>query len=88
MAASSRFNRELDATTAEAIVSRQFVEVIIAPTATDAAAEIVAKKPNVRLLVCGQWQSKTTGFDIKRVNGGILLQDRDQKMVELADLKW
>ena len=81
------FNRELDATTAEAIVSRQFVEVIIAPTATDAAAEIVAKKPNVRLLVCGQWQSKTTGFDIKRVNGGILLQDRDQKMVELADLK-
>lgn len=81
------FNRELDATTAEAIVSRQFVEVIIAPTATEAAADIVAKKPNVRLLVCGQWQDKTTGFDIKRVNGGILLQDRDQKMVELADLK-
>ena len=81
------FNRELDATTAEAIVSRQFVEVIIAPTATAEAAAVVAKKPNVRLLVCGQWSDKTTGFDIKRVNGGVLVQDRDQKMVGLDDLK-
>lgn len=81
------FNRELDAVTAEAIVSRQFVEVIIAPTATSEAAEIIAKKPNVRLLVCGQWSDKTTGFDIKRVNGGVLVQDRDQKMVGLDDLK-
>ncbi|WP_337842248.1 bifunctional phosphoribosylaminoimidazolecarboxamide formyltransferase/IMP cyclohydrolase [Rheinheimera sp.] len=81
------FNRELDATTAEAIVSRQFVEVIIAPTATAEAAAVVAKKPNVRLLVCGQWHSKTTGFDIKRVNGGVLVQDRDQKMVSESDLK-
>jgi len=81
------FNRELDATTAEAIVSRQFVEVIIAPTATEEAAAVVAKKPNVRLLVCGQWDSKTTGFDIKRVNGGVLVQDRDQKMVCESDLK-
>lgn len=80
------FNRELDAATAEAIVSRQFVEVIIAPSASADAVAIVGKKPNVRLLVCGQWQDKTRGLDIKRVNGGILLQDRDQKMVELADL--
>ncbi|WP_337880526.1 bifunctional phosphoribosylaminoimidazolecarboxamide formyltransferase/IMP cyclohydrolase [Rheinheimera sp.] len=80
------FNRELDATTAEAIVSRQFVEVIIAPTATAEAAAVVAKKPNVRLLVCGEWNSKTTGFDIKRVNGGVLVQDRDQKMVSASDL--
>ena len=81
------FNRELDATTAEAIVSRQFVEVIIAPTATAEAAAVVAKKPNVRLLVCGQWTDQTNGFDIKRVNGGVLIQDRDQKMVGLDDLK-
>ncbi len=75
------FNRELDAKTAEAIVSRQFVEVIIAPSATAQAAAVVSGKPNVRLLVCGEWDSKTTGFDIKRVNGGVLVQDRDQKMV-------
>ncbi|CCQ09530.1 IMP cyclohydrolase [Pseudoalteromonas luteoviolacea B = ATCC 29581] len=81
------FNRELDADTAEAIISRQFVEVIIAPSISEAAAQIVAAKQNVRLLECGQWAKKTTGVDIKRVNGGILVQDRDQGMVTLDDLK-
>ena len=81
------FNRELDADTAEAIVSRQFVEVIIAPTVSEAAAQIVAAKPNVRLLECGQWDTQTTGFDYKRVNGGLLVQDRDQGRVTDEDLK-
>ena len=81
------FNRELDADTAEAIVSRQFVEVIIAPSISDAAAQIVAAKPNVRLLECGQWDTKTTGVDYKRVNGGLLVQDRDQGSVAASDLK-
>lgn len=81
------FNRELDADTAEAIVSRQFVEVIIAPSISDAAAQIVAAKPNVRLLECGQWNTKTTGMDYKRVNGGLLVQDRDQGKVAESDLK-
>ncbi len=81
------FNRELDADTAEAIVSRQFVEVIIAPKVSSEAAQIVAAKKNLRLLECGEWSSKTTEFDIKRVNGGLLVQDRDQGMVDLEDLK-
>ena len=81
------FNRELDANTAEAIVSRQFVEVIIAPSISAEATQIVAAKKNVRLLECGQWSGKTTQADIKRVNGGILVQDRDQGMVEMGDLK-
>ena len=81
------FNRELDAKTAEAIVSRQFVEVIIAPKVSPEAALIVAAKKNLRLLVCGEWSEKTTQFDIKRVNGGLLVQDRDQGMVGLDDLK-
>jgi phosphoribosylaminoimidazolecarboxamide formyltransferase / IMP cyclohydrolase len=80
------FNRELDANTAEAIVSRQFVEVIIAPSISSAAAQIVSAKPNVRLLQSGQWHATTTGFDFKRVNGGLLVQDRDQGKVGLADL--
>jgi phosphoribosylaminoimidazolecarboxamide formyltransferase/IMP cyclohydrolase len=80
------FNRELDAATAQAIVERQFVEVIIAPTVADDAIEVVAAKKNVRLLVCGQWQGKTTGYDFKRVNGGLLVQDRDQGMVSVDDL--
>ncbi|MFB1054798.1 bifunctional phosphoribosylaminoimidazolecarboxamide formyltransferase/IMP cyclohydrolase [Vibrio diabolicus] len=81
------FNQELDAKTASAIVERQFVEVIIAPSVSAEAIEIVAAKKNVRLLECGEWSTNTTGFDVKRVNGGLLVQDRDQGMVSLDDLK-
>ncbi|MBW3140439.1 bifunctional phosphoribosylaminoimidazolecarboxamide formyltransferase/IMP cyclohydrolase [Ferrimonas balearica] len=81
------FNRELDGDTAKAIVDRQFVEVIIAPSISADAKAIVADKKNVRLLACGQWESKTTEFDTKRVNGGLLVQDRDQGMVGLDDIK-
>ncbi|MBE3919601.1 bifunctional phosphoribosylaminoimidazolecarboxamide formyltransferase/IMP cyclohydrolase [Vibrio parahaemolyticus] len=81
------FNQELDAETATAIVERQFVEVIIAPSVSTAAIKVVAAKKNVRLLECGEWSTKTTGFDVKRVNGGLLVQDRDQGMVSLDDLK-
>lgn len=81
------FNRELDETTAKEIVSRQFVEVIIAPSATDAAVAVVGTKPNVRLLVCGEFSTAAAALDIKQVNGGMLLQDRDQAKVTAADLK-
>ncbi|MDX1282621.1 bifunctional phosphoribosylaminoimidazolecarboxamide formyltransferase/IMP cyclohydrolase [Shewanella colwelliana] len=80
------FNGELDAATASAIVERQFVEVIIAPSVSQAARDVVAAKANVRLLECGQWNSKTTSLDYKRVNGGLLLQDCDQGMVNQADV--
>ena len=81
------FNRELDEATAKAIVERQFVEVIIAPSISDAAKAAVADKKNIRLLECGPWGDRTQGRDIKRVNGGILVQDRDQGMIGLDDLK-
>ncbi|MFT6899031.1 MAG: phosphoribosylaminoimidazolecarboxamide formyltransferase/IMP cyclohydrolase [Paraglaciecola sp.] len=82
------FNRELDGPTAQAIVDRQFVEVIIAPTVSDDAIAIVAAKKNVRLLACGDWQGQLTeGYDFKRVNGGLLVQERDFGMVEMEDLK-
>ena len=47
------FNRELDEATAQAIISRQFVEVIIAPSASEAALKVTAAKQNVRVLTCG-----------------------------------
>ncbi|KZY31855.1 bifunctional phosphoribosylaminoimidazolecarboxamide formyltransferase/inosine monophosphate cyclohydrolase [Alcanivorax sp. HI0044] len=82
------FNRELDADTAKAIVDRQFVEVIIAPSATDEALAITAAKKNVRVLVCGEIQGPTEGgLDYKRVNGGLLVQDRDIGMITEGDLK-
>ncbi len=71
------FNRELDGETAKAIVERQFVEVIIAPGISAAAAEVVSAKKNVRLLACGEWPEQGARLDYKRVNGGLLVQDAD-----------
>ncbi len=71
------FNRELDAETARAIIERQFVEVIIAPAVSEAAAQAVAEKKNVRLLECGHWRDAAHRLDFKRVNGGLLVQDAD-----------
>ena len=81
------FNRELDAQTAQAIVDRQFVEVIIAPTVSEAALAVVATKNNVRLLACGDWAASTPALDYKRVNGGLLVQDRDLGMVTEGELR-
>ncbi len=81
------FNRELDHETAKAIVDRQFVEVIIAPSVTQRAATVISAKANVRLLACGQWQAPESAFDYKKVNGGLLVQDRDLGMITEEDLK-
>ena len=82
------FNRELDAATAEAICAQQFVEVIIAPTVSDAAVAVVAAKKNVRLLACGSWPAqRPEALDYKRVNGGLLIQQRDNGVITAADLK-
>lgn len=80
------FNRELDAETAQAIVDRQFVEVIIAPRVAATVTDIIAKKKNVRLLECGEWPADPSPrLDYKRVNGGLLVQEADLQLS--ADLQ-
>lgn len=82
------FNHELDADTAKAIIDRQFVEVIIAPTVSDAAQKIISEKRNVRLLQCGDFnQNSDQTLDFKRVSGGLLVQDRDTRIVTENELK-
>ena len=82
------FNRELDAITAAKICDKQFVEVIIAPCVSADAIAVVAAKKNVRLLQCGSWGTeRPQDFDYKRVNGGLLIQDRDNGMITQSDLK-
>ncbi|MEL6710939.1 MAG: bifunctional phosphoribosylaminoimidazolecarboxamide formyltransferase/IMP cyclohydrolase, partial [Pseudomonadota bacterium] len=72
------FNQTLDAATAQAIIARQFVEVIIAPAVTDDARTCLARKKNLRLLVCGNWSATPAPRQsLKQVHGGILLQDED-----------
>lgn len=82
------FNRELDHATAAAIIANQFVEVIIAPSIHREALNVIAQKPNIRLLECGDWQGQLTQeYDYKRVNGGLLVQERDFGMVGVEDLE-
>ncbi len=75
-------NRPVDAATAEAMVPRQFVEVVIAPEFTPEALTILTTKPkwkaNVRLLAVGGWKPVPAGARYaKNVLGGMLLQDYD-----------
>jgi len=82
------FNRPLDAATAKAILDRQFVEVIIAPSINEDAKPVLAAKANVRVLESGAWSNtRPAGLDFKRVSGGLLVQDRDNGMVTTKDLK-
>ncbi len=81
------FNRTLEEDVAAEIIKRQFVEVIIAPGVSDAAKTVLADKPNVRVLECGQWDKPVPGLDFKRINGGLLVQDRDLGMVGIEDLQ-
>lgn len=76
------FNQPLDTVTAQAIVDRQFVEVIIAPSVEDGVSDIVAAKKNVRLLTCGAFDQSSTHLDYKRVTGGLLVQDSDQLLYQ------
>ncbi len=81
------FNRPLDAETASAIIERQFVEVIIAPSVEREAREICAMKQNVRLLVTGPFTPSNSRVELRSVNGGLLLQTRDLGMVGPGDFK-
>ncbi|MER9298862.1 bifunctional phosphoribosylaminoimidazolecarboxamide formyltransferase/IMP cyclohydrolase [Mesorhizobium sp. M0621] len=80
-------NRILDAEAAGEIV-KTFTEVIIAPGATDEAAAIVAAKKNLRLLVTGGLPDpRTSGTTVKSVAGGLLVQSRDNAVVDDLELK-
>jgi phosphoribosylaminoimidazolecarboxamide formyltransferase/IMP cyclohydrolase len=79
------FNRECDGLTAQA-VSKQFVEVLIAPSYTQEALNILSAKQNVRVLQI-ELAPTQNPYDLKRVGGGILVQTPDTKNVTLADLQ-
>lgn len=82
------FNRELDAPTAQAILERQFVEVIVAPSVSLEARDRLAAKPKVRVLETGAWPAQPApALDYKRVSGGLLVQDADLHRLCEAELK-
>jgi phosphoribosylaminoimidazolecarboxamide formyltransferase/IMP cyclohydrolase len=80
-------NRKLDAEAAKAI-TEIFTEVIIAPDATDEAIKIVATKKNLRLLLAGGLPDpRASGLTAKTVAGGLLVQSRDNAVVDEMQLK-
>ncbi|MEL7451714.1 MAG: bifunctional phosphoribosylaminoimidazolecarboxamide formyltransferase/IMP cyclohydrolase, partial [Pseudomonadota bacterium] len=82
------FNRTLTGPLAQEIIDQQFVEVLIAPSVDDAAQEALKAKPNVRVLSTGEWAAqRSAAHDYKRVGGGLLVQDRDDGMVEASQLQ-
>jgi phosphoribosylaminoimidazolecarboxamide formyltransferase / IMP cyclohydrolase len=82
------FNRPLDSTTARAIVDRQFVEVIAAPSIAPDALAALASKPNVRVLELGDLAKPAAdNLEIRSVTGGLLAQTRDTGRVTAADLQ-
>lgn len=76
-------NRVINKAAAEEM-SKIFLEIILAPGFDDDALEILTKKKNIRLLKLDNIDVKQpeTAFDVKKVSGGILVQDIDNKLLE------
>lgn len=72
------FNQCLQADTAQTLIKKQFAEVIIAPSINDAARKILSEKPNIRVLISGQFlENPAFKLDMRRIDGGLLVQEHD-----------
>ncbi|MEJ6020836.1 bifunctional phosphoribosylaminoimidazolecarboxamide formyltransferase/IMP cyclohydrolase [Ramlibacter sp. PS4R-6] len=87
------FNRPVDGAAAQA-VSKQFVEVLMAPQFSEEALAIFKAKANVRVLQIAlppggktDWDNGRNLMDVKRVGSGLLMQTADNHVLQLADLK-
>lgn len=80
------FNRPLEADLAQAIIERQFVEVILAPAVSPEALAVTAAKGNVRVLEIPSGDGHNS-HDVKRVGGGLLIQTADNHKVDAANLR-
>src|SRR5919199_1377115 len=80
-------NRAIDRAFAEALV-KQFCEVVIAPRYADDALEVLSAKPNMRILEDGERRRvNISERDVKRVMGGLLVQDRDIGLEERSGME-
>jgi phosphoribosylaminoimidazolecarboxamide formyltransferase / IMP cyclohydrolase len=90
------FNRTVDLAAAQA-VSKQFVEVLMAPAYTPEALELFKAKANVRVLQISldgvkrdgktAWERGLNSHDVKRVGSGLLIQTADNHELQRSDLK-
>jgi phosphoribosylaminoimidazolecarboxamide formyltransferase / IMP cyclohydrolase len=81
------FNRPVDKATAEEL-AKIFLEVIMAPSFDATAIDILSAKKNVRLLEISTASGKyVSGYDFRRVAGGLLIQDRDNAPFDIRQAK-
>ena len=80
------FNRELDPATAQQIIEQQFVEVILAPALAEGVLSVTAAKSGVRVLVTGARTVPSAQLELKRVSGGLLVQDSDTGTIKPEQL--
>ena len=87
------FNRPVDAAAAQA-VSKQFVEVLMAPGFTPEAMEVFKSKVNVRILEIAlpkggatDWDNGRNAMDVKRIGSGLLMQTADNRVLAESELK-
>jgi phosphoribosylaminoimidazolecarboxamide formyltransferase/IMP cyclohydrolase len=72
-------NRKVDAKTAEEITST-FIEATVAPGYEEEALRVLSRKPNLRVLESPP-SDQGTDFELKQISGGILVQQRDKKLL-------
>mgnify|MGYP000241630113 CR=1 FL=1 len=80
------FNRKVNAKTASEII-KTFVEVVIAPGFEEQAVEILKTKQNLRIIDIGKIVRRQGQLDWKKVDGGLLLQEKDEKIVLRDEFK-
>lgn len=74
-------NREIDVKTAQKI-NQIFIEIVIAPSFSQEALAVLTKKKNIRLMTLDHIGQQNKGFDIKKVSGGILIQETNNALFE------
>jgi phosphoribosylaminoimidazolecarboxamide formyltransferase/IMP cyclohydrolase len=80
------FNRPLDEPTARAAIEI-FTEVLIAPSVSDSALEVLKKRKNLRVLEAGE-PKMAQGLEFRQISGGMLVQTRDLHRLTRNDLKF
>lgn len=81
------FNRALDAECATAIVEQQLADVIAAPVVHADAREVLSRKSNMRVIETGVRSGAQTEVEIRSIDGGVLVQQRDRGTVAASDLR-
>jgi len=80
-------NKGVDAVTAKAIFKSGFMECVIAPEFKREALDILTKKKNLRLIEFNFSSLPKGGYDFKKVHGGLLLQEKDERYLKKDELK-